>query len=395
MNQTDTLDLDTAIAKDWPAVPLKAAPRSAFKFDDRYDAIVDEIRCEYLNDTQCYPWIIGFSGGKDSTLLLQCVMVAVLDVAPSQRKREIHVVSNDTLVDSPLVIAHLDVVTARVRQAAESLRLPLQVIRTQPDVARSFWSLLIGKGYPSPNQQMRWCTDRLKIQPTSAYILDKVSASGSAIVLLGVRKDESQTRKQSIEKHQMAESIYSPHRGGLQNAYTYSPIVDLSTDDVWEFLAERSPPWGGDHSALIKLYRDADGGECPVVMSAEDAPGCGTSSSRFGCWTCTVVEKDKSLQGVIDGGNLRFAPLVEFRNWLKEIRDDPSMRQVERRNGRVTFALNGRHIPGPFTISARQKILERLREVQALFGEPLISDEEIDVIHKYWSEDFLAKNTGE
>ena len=136
---------------------------------------------------------------------------------------------------------------------------------------------------------MRWCTDRLKIQPTSGYILQKVNENGKAIIVLGVRKDESATRKASIENHKNLEnSNLTPH-GDLKNALVYRPIADLSTDDVWEFLAANDPPWGGTHSDLIKLYREAAGGECPIVLSQEEAPGCGTNSSRFGCWTCTVV----------------------------------------------------------------------------------------------------------
>lgn len=142
--------------------------------------------------------------------------------------------------------------------------------------------------------------------------------------MLGVRKDESATRKASIENHKNLEnSNLTPH-GDLKNALVYRPIADLSTDDVWEFLAANDPPWGGTHSDLIKLYREAAGGECPIVLSQEEAPGCGTNSSRFGCWTCTVVNKDRSLQGFVDAGKTEFAPLIEYRNWLVDIRNNPN-----------------------------------------------------------------------
>ena len=83
----------------------------------------------------------------------------------------------------------------------------------------------------------------------------------------------------------------------LSGCMVFRPIVELSTDEVWEFLAMTTPPWGGSYQKLIKLYRDATSGECPVVTQKSDVPSCGTSSSRFGCWTCTVVEKDRSLEG--------------------------------------------------------------------------------------------------
>jgi DNA sulfur modification protein DndC len=347
--------------------------------------VISLVKEEYLSVAQNYPWIVGFSGGKDSTLMVHAIFEALEEIPPIRRNRKIHIVSNDTLVESPLVIHHLNKSTKLINQAAENLGLPIVVIRTYPEIDKTFWSLLIGKGYPSPNTQMRWCTDRLKIQPTTTYIKENISIYGSAIVLLGVRKAESQTRLQSIEKHQNIQgSNLTPH-SSLSNAYIFRPIVDLETSQVWEVLGSVPAPWGGTHSELIQLYRDADGGECPVVMSKDDAPGCGTNNSRFGCWTCTVVKKDKSLQGFIDSGKEIYKPLADFRNWLLEIRNDPNYRSTLRRNGRLTFDLNGKHIPGPFTIQARSEILNKLLDVQKEVGTQLISNNEIDLIHKIWS----------
>ena len=349
--------------------------------------IVDNIREEYLSETQRYPWIIGFSGGKDSTVLAHAIFEAMLSISPRRRTRQVHVVSNDTLVESPLVISHLNKVTSDIDRAAKSLGLPVIVARTFPDPEKTFWSLVIGKGYPSPNLTMRWCTDRLKIQPTSTYIKNNVSEFGSAIVALGVRRDESATRQRSIDKFSNERGTNLTPHNDLNGAYIYRPIIDMTTDEVWEILASHEPPWGGTHRDLIKLYRDALGGECPVVLSHSDAPSCGSTSSRFGCWTCTVVEKDKSLQGFVDSGNIQYEPLIELRDWLKEIRNKPEMRQAFRRNGKLTFAPDGRHIPGPFTIQARKKILDRLLAVQEQFGSPLISQEELDIIYRNWSEE--------
>jgi len=290
-------------------------------------------------------------------------------------------------------MSHLNDVTARISMAAESMGLPIKVARTQPDPDKTFWALLIGKGYPSPNMTMRWCTDRLKIQPTSTYIKQQASKSGAAIVILGVRRDESQSRQRSIDKqHNLDGGRLSEHQR-LAGAFIFRPIVDLELEDVWEILGAINPPWGGTHRSLIQLYRDSEGGECPVVLSSDEAPGCGTSNSRFGCWTCTVVEKDKTLQGFIDAGKHEYAPLVAFRDWLKGIRNDPQMRQAIRRNGKLTFAASGKHIPGPFTIQARQEILKRLLQVQERFGAELISNEELELIYQTWATE-LQQETG-
>jgi DNA sulfur modification protein DndC len=306
---------------------------------EKYTDIVESIRSEYQSEEQNYPWIVGFSGGKDSTLVAHAVFDALLSISPSRRTRNVHIVSNDTLVESPLVVAHLLATQSVMEQGANNLRLPVKVVTTQPDLEQSFWVNLIGRGYPTPNQTMRWCTDRLKIQPSTRYILNSVSQCGAAIILLGVRLDESQSRRANIEKRQnIVDSNLTPHNT-LTGAFVYRPIVDLTTDEVWEILASQNPPWGGTHRGLIQLYRDAEGGECPVVLSKEDTPGCGTNSSRFGCWTCTVVEKDKSLQGFVDSGKLEYSGLIDFRDWLKSIRNDSAMRQIKRRNGQISFNL--------------------------------------------------------
>ena len=355
---------------------------------DPFEDIRQNIAEEYLSETQHYPWIVTFSGGKDSTLVAHLVFDMLLSLPPMLRTRQVFFVSNDTLVESPLVVKHMRQSLAEILRAAEIFRLPVSGEITVPKLQDTFWTLLIGKGYPTPNRSMRWCTDRLKIQPTSGYILQKVNENGKAIIVLGVRKDESATRKASIESHQNLEnSNLTPH-SDLKNALVYRPIADLSTDDVWEFLAANDPPWGGTHSDLIKLYREAAGGECPIVLSQEEAPGCGTNSSRFGCWTCTVVNKDKSLQGFVDAGKTKFTPLIEYRDWLVDIRNKPEYRQAERRNGKLTFK-GGTHIPGPFTIAARQEMLAKLLKVQASFGEELISQDEIDLIKRIWTEDLI------
>ena len=372
------------------AEPSPRATAAPFETLDVWDEVVTSVRAEYISAAQDYPWIIGFSGGKDSTVVAQAIFEALLQVPPSQRRRHVHVVSNDTQVERPLVMAHLAKVQTAIREMAESLRLPVTVVTTRPAADKTFWTLLIGKGYPSPNQTMRWCTDRLKIQPTSRYILDNVSAHGAAIVALGVRLDESDSRRNSINKFQnLVDSNLTPH-SELPGAFIYRPIVHLTIDDVWEILGSREPPWGGTHRDLIQLYRDAEGGECPVVLSKDEAPGCGTANSRFGCWTCTVVEKDKSLQGFVDSGNHHFSALIEFRLWLKDIRNDPRYRSVERRNGEILFNARGeqiQHVPGPFTIQARKMILDRLLATQAEYGDTLISADEIERIHATWADE--------
>jgi DNA sulfur modification protein DndC len=350
-----------------------------------------DIRAEYLADNND-PWIIGFSGGKDSTLVTQLVFEMLLDIAPSDRKRPIHVLCNDTLVESPVLMAYIDRMLNRLQEAAESLHLPITVVKTTPDPDQTFWVNLIGRGYPAPTRIFRWCTDRMKIAPTSNYIRTKICENGEVVLLLGVRRNESANRAVTMNRHRnVAGTRLNPH-DDMRGCMVFRPIMEMTTDDVWLLLLQRTPPWGGSHRELVTLYRNAQGGECPLVIDKSAAPSCGTTSSRFGCWTCTVVEKDRSMEAMIDSGHEHLEPLMEFRDWLAIFRNERSNRMVERRDGRTALMGDGvTTVAGPFTVEARQEILAKLLEVQDSVGMPLISEDEIVRIRTMWAEDAVTE----
>lgn len=338
-----------------------------------------DLRDEYLQPHQ-KPWIIGFSGGKDSTLVLHLAMEMLFELPPSRRTRRIHVLSNDTLVESPVVQGFVDQLLANLKDAVEGLRLPVTVMKTHPDPDQTFWVNLIGRGYPAPNRLFRWCTDRMKIRPTATYIKTCVSEAGEAILLLGVRKLESAQRSKTVSRYNNGTRL-NPHND-IQGCQVFRPIVELTTEEVWIALTQLRPPWGGSHRALATLYRNAQGGECPFVTDAADTPSCGTSSSRFGCWTCTVVEKDRSMQGFIDNGYDHLTPLLDFRDFLQEFTRDSANRSTERRNGTAGL--------GPFTMEARALLLERLLDVQREVGFELVTQMEINRIQQLWRADEAA-----
>jgi len=196
---------------------------------DKLNLIKEELLDEYLQPHE-YPWIIGYSGGKDSTLLCQLVVEMLLEIAPSDRRRPIHVIANDTRVESPPLIKHIDKMFERLNSAGESLRLPIYTFKTKPDINQTFWVNLIGRGYPSPNHNFRWCTDRLKIQPTSKYIKNIVSKNGKSILLLGVRREESATRARSVNRYSRRTRLNS--HSSLNGCYVFRPIIDMETDEV-------------------------------------------------------------------------------------------------------------------------------------------------------------------
>lgn len=368
-------------------VPAAAA---TIPLPNKLAAIAADLRDEYRQPHRT-PWIIGFSGGKDSTLLAQLVFEMLLDLPPSQRVRDVHLVANDTLVESPVLARHLEDVLARIASAVGPLRLPVVVAKTTPEEDETFWVNMIGRGYPSPSRMFRWCTDRMKIRPTTRYIQAQVSAAGQAILLLGVRRSESSQRRKSVDRYDNGERL-NPHNS-LQGCEVYKPIVELDTDEVWQTLLQIPPPWGGTHRDLVTLYRNAGGAECPLVTDKSEAPSCGSASSRFGCWTCTVVEKDKSAEAFVEAGYGDLEPLLDFRDWLKALREQGDMRMANRRNGTLNFVGEGRLIPGPFTLEARQLILSRLLQMQEEVGFALIRPGEVEAIRKIWAVDNRSYNS--
>lgn len=343
----------------------------------------NEIIDQFLLDDSKRPWIIGFSGGKDSTMLLQVVWRSLLKIDSEYRQnRQIYVVCNDTLVENPRIVKFINATLKKIEDAALAYGLPITVHQTLPNFEETFWVKLIGLGYPAPNKIHRWCTERLKINPTTRFITDKSKQNGGAIILLGTRSAESQKRAASIKKHETKGQRLRKHK--LPNTFVYAPLKDISTSDLWQYLNQVSPPWGGTNKELITLYRNANAGDCPLVID-DTTPSCG--NSRFGCWTCTVVNKDKSMEGLIDNGEEWMMPLMEIRNFLVTTRDNPERyRQRERRNGTISETSWG-----PYTFETRVKILRRIltaqKDIQKSEGIELITHQELVLIQYYWFRD--------
>jgi len=339
------------------------------------------------------PWVVAYSGGKDSTLLLQMIWEVLVSLSSSARHRKVYVIGNDTLVESPLVVRHMHRSMKNISKAATVSGLPIETKITTPDVDQTFWVNVIGRGYIPPTRNFRWCTDRMKIIPTNR-LLERLTRSHRRVVLLvGTRKSESTNRRRNMEKHGASGTKMSRH-STIPACRMFSPIAEFQDEDVWITLIQRKPPWGGTHRDLITLYRNAGGGECPLVLTKEDAPSCGTTSPRFGCWTCTVVNKDRSLQGLIDSGyddTDVFEALYNFREWLVELRENDSNRQRIRRNGVSKVRADGTIVMGPFTLGVRRQILDRLRVLEQHVGECLITESEIEFIYDIWRRDEITQ----
>ncbi|MBT3206730.1 MAG: DNA phosphorothioation system sulfurtransferase DndC [Bacteroidetes bacterium] len=362
----------------------------------RIDNIVNELVDQYTyGDTSERPWIIGFSGGKDSTVLLTLVWRALEKIKkefpyPFQLRRQVYVVCNDTMVENPIITEYVDDVLSQIEKEARNQDLPIIVQKTIPKIESTFWVNILGKGYPVPNNAFRWCTDKLKIRPTSSFIEEQVSEKGEAIILIGVRSAESATRGRSIKKHEIKGKRLTKHPNH-HNTLVYSPIKELMLEEIWYIINALPSPWNYDNTKLFQIYSNAsaDDYECPTVVTNKSHTSCG--QSRFGCWTCTVVKEDKSMTALIKNGEDWMTPLLKYRDNLEKERNISDNRLATRRNGQPAVTEDG-HKQGNYSPEYRAKKLRELLELQIEIQKikpltELITNQELIAIQVYWYRD--------
>lgn len=360
---------------------------------------VEEIRTLYLENKT--PWVIGYSGGKDSTVTLELIYQAIKELDVEKRHKPVFVVCSDTLVETPVVVSLIAKTLDQVNSQAKLDHIPLTTHLVEPKTDKTFWANLLGKGYPAPTPMFRWCTENMKINPVSQFIKDKVSTFGEVIVILGARKEESSSRAQVIARHRINGSRLNKHTN-LPNAYVYTPIEDWTADDVWLFLMQAPTPWNTSNQKLFDLYKDSNQGECPLVIDTS-TPSCG--NSRFGCWTCTVVTKDKAMESLILSGESWMQRLADFRDKLTLSNDEEmrnELRNFKRRTGKVTYYSANRIdedgekesqvVRGPLYLKVRQAWLKELLTIQKGLIETenemeLITQKELHQIRQEWLHD--------
>lgn len=364
-------------------------------------ALTTEIQELYCLDQ--IPWIIGVSWGKDSSTVLQLVWNAIYSLPLNKRTKTIYVITTDTGVENPIVAAWVRKSINNIRLAAQEQNMPIEAHLLEPVVEDSFWVNLIGKGYPAPRNQFRWCTSRLKINPANQFIRQIVRANGETILVLGTRKAESSKRAATMNKHQVGRvrDRLSPN-ASLPNSLIYTPVEDWGNNDVWIYLNQYKNPWGGNNKDLFNMYRGATAdNECPLVVDTS-TPSCG--DSRFGCWVCTLVNKDKSMEAMIQNDEEKewMQILLDIRNEL-DVKDDRDKRDFRRIWGQVQLferEIKGEKdvvpVPGPYTKYWREYWLTKLLKAQIQVRQTapknmgditLISMEELSAIRRIWLED--------
>ena len=319
------------------------------------------------------PWVIGYSGGKDSTATLQLVWLAIQGLPAEDRKKTIHIINTDTLVESPVVAQWAIQSLKKMEDAATEQGLPFVPHRLTPEYDNTFWVNLLGRGYPFPRKKFRWCTDRLKIQPVNKFVKDKIAEHGEIIMVLGTRKAESANRAKTManyEKKRVRE-LLSPNPT-MVNELVFAPLAEWTDDDVWVFLMQYKNPWGYSNQELLTLYKGATAdNECPMM-----------------------VEKDKSMEAMIanDEEKAWMTPLLEFRNEFGDEEQDRERRSFRKMGGFLQGSF-GRLHHGPYKKEVREAWLERLLRMQEEIKQEgpegfdnvsLITMEELRAIRRIW-----------
>lgn len=380
-----------------PLFPL----RNITELVEDIEKLTQEIQELYCSDD--IPWIVGVSWGKDSTSVLQLIWNAIAALSLEKRTKKIYAITTDTFVENPIVSAWVRRCITKLTRAAQEQKMPIEPHLLNPSVKETFWVCLIGRGYPAPRKGFRWCTDRMKIQPVNDFIRGIVRAHGETIVVLGTRKAESSTRAATMKKHEAGRlrDRLSPN-ARLLNSLVYTPIEDWRTEEVWLYLMQWENPWENSNKDLFAMYRGATAdNECPLVVDTS-TPSCG--DSRFGCWVCTMVNKDKSMEAMIQNDEEKewLQPLLDIRNEL-DIENDRDKRDFRRIYGRVELfernvdgEITVQPIPGPYTKYWREHWLRRVLEAQVQIRQnapeefkdiTLITSEELSEIRRIWLEE--------
>ena len=333
-----------------------------------YEDIKSVLRQLYLEDDR--PWLVGFSGGKDSTMLASLIFDTVLSFPIERRTKPISVLCTDTRVEIPAIVEMVEGTLEKMRKCSEKNSMRIDVNLLRPSADQSFWVNIIGRGYPPPNRVFRWCTQRMKIDPVTTFVQQRLGHWGEAILHLGARRAESSSRAQTMAGRESRNGLH--RHPDLPRVWVSNPIEFLSTEEVWTYLLQNPNPWGESNRSLFALY--ARSGECPIQIDTS-TPSCG--KSRFGCWTCTVVERDKASEGLLASGDERMEDLLEFRETLIHYRNPENGKRDMRR-------MNGSDGPGPLTMTARRELLTKLLKLQEQTGLKVISEDELFLIQKHW-----------
>jgi len=316
-NRRESLLQNAAVTENSLTLDLAAVPSSSIEFftlrdlGGKISEALDTLRGTIARFPNL-PWEIGFSGGKDSSIVchlaFEYLKQARVDGSPVPPK--VIILYSDTLLDVPILRRNTLSALKDMRQTAKDFGGLVEVNIVKPAKDRDYFSMVIDQGYSAPHFRYRWCIDRLKLAPSLGFL----HTIGDYAMVTGVRKDESATRNRNMATRKQNEPI-----SVVSGTPLIAPLLNWTQTDVWNFLSLFRQPWNGmSYEGLFEVYRLGDNLE-----------GCGrcsmTPNSRFGCWICTVVRKDRLLTNLATR-SLEYKTMLTAKERIRKISMTPALR---------------------------------------------------------------------
>jgi len=376
-----------------------SAPINYKKELPEIEKIVEELRHYYENDSR--PFAVAFSGGKDSSTVLDCVCKALLRV--NNPTKPVYVSFSDTLLEMDNTIDNINENLESLEAFAKEHNLPIKIRRLKPIPEESYLYLMIGRGYAVPRRDYRWCTDRLKLRPQKRGLEELQSLHPEGFLsIVGTRRAESPERENRIKENTIDGMLKIDINDPKNNVLM--PIEYMSERDVWTYLDSETLPWL-DGVKLGKVYAEAgferEDTECKTLQDGlvqydKYEAGCG-KSARYGCWLCSLLTEDKTLNALAKQYSY-MQELEKFRNWLSSLRDGFwENRDLYNHKDHAKLIYNkdnhrfGMSNVGGYSIEFRSLILRKLLDTDnKTFPDRekhIITDEELQLIQEAWIEE--------
>ncbi|PZD95214.1 hypothetical protein DNH61_11685 [Paenibacillus sambharensis] len=353
---------------------------------------IAEILKAYTNEAIEGPFNVAYSGGKDSTVTLALVMRALMMLPREKWTRRIYITSAQTFLDLTTDATKQNEFV-KIQKLIDKQQLPMEIAEVSAKPGSTILDCILGKGYPLPHSNDKWCTHKAKIEPQERFMKEKQFA----LAVVGTRIAESKQRAETIGSMAAEGDVFYAERKdkkGKVVATSLQPIVHFTTEDVWTYLATEKTPWG-DAEEISQLYKDATG-ECGLrrrkAGKDETGDACG---ARFGCVICPVVTIDRSTQE-LSKKKPWFQPYADLRDTMIRMYKDPKNRSGHRRNG-MKLAYG----QGTFTVKARMELFELfmaaeednriLARYHGVEPQPLFTEELVERIKQQWQEDLASK----
>lgn len=281
--------------------------------------------------------VIGYSGGKDSSV------VANLTLTAARRRIEsgkpcptLYLLHADTGVENSAMVELAHGEMRRIQEFAQKHGFVVEILISQPALNEGFAAQIFsGRALPSFPESNRVCSTSWKVVPMSRLrkklLRSAREGTFNPCIFLGTRAEESLVRAVATANRGESDTTMWKAPDGH---WMLSPILRWASEDVWLYLGyvQAGVIEGySDMTEIMRIYRDAGNSSCYVVgdIALDESRKAGGCGARTGCHTCLRVKSDKSMLNMLDEESGRYAymkPLSAFREFLAATQYDWSRR---------------------------------------------------------------------